>query len=48
MDRFPYIKASQCIKHMSTKFCNHDDPYNPNVKFKHSFRRFLAILSQKK
>jgi len=46
--RFPYIKASQCIKHMSTKFCNPDDPYNPDVKFKHSFRRFMAILSQNK
>jgi flagellar biosynthesis protein FlhG len=45
---YPYIKASQCIKHMSTKFGNLDDPYNPTVKFKHSFRRFMAILSQKK
>jgi flagellar biosynthesis protein FlhG len=46
--RFPYIKASQCIKHMSAKFRSPDNPYNPNVKFKHSFRRFMAILSQKK
>jgi flagellar biosynthesis protein FlhG len=46
--RFPYIKASQCIKHMSTKFCSPNAPYNPKVKFKHSFRRFMAILSQEK
>lgn len=44
----PYIKASQCIKHMSKKFRDPDDPYNPKVTFKHSFRRFMAILSQKK
>jgi flagellar biosynthesis protein FlhG len=44
---FPYIKASQCIEHMSKKFCNSEDPYDPRVKFKHSFKRFVAILSQK-
>ncbi|MBW2108358.1 MAG: AAA family ATPase [Deltaproteobacteria bacterium] len=45
---FPYIKASQCIVHMSKKFCNPEDPYDPSVKFRHSFRRFMAILSQKR
>jgi flagellar biosynthesis protein FlhG len=46
--RFPYIKASQCIRHMSKRFCNADNAYSPKVKFKHSFKRFMAILSQKK
>ena len=43
----PYIKASQCIKHMSKKFCNPEDPYDPTVKFRHTFKRFMAILSHK-
>ena len=44
---FPYIKASQCIEHMSKKFCSPEDPYDPRVKFRHPIRRFVAILSQK-
>lgn len=44
----PYVKASQCISHMSKKFCNPEDPYDPTVKFRHSFKRFMAILSQKR
>ncbi len=44
----PYIKASQCIKHMSKKFCRPEDPYDPKVKFRHTFKRFMAILSQKR
>jgi flagellar biosynthesis protein FlhG len=44
----PYIKASQCMKHMATKFCNTEESYKPTVKFKHTFKRFMAILSQKR
>ncbi len=44
---FPYIKASQCIQHMSTRFCNRDNSYDPRVNFKYPFKRFMAILSQK-
>lgn len=44
---FPYIKASQCIQHMSTKFCNSENSYDPRVSFRHPFKRFAAILSQK-
>ncbi len=44
---FPYIKASQCIQHMTTKFSNPENPYDPRVNFRHPFKRFVAILSQK-
>jgi len=43
----PRAKASQSIHHMSTKFCNPEGSYNPNLKFKHPLRRFAAILSQR-
>ena len=43
----PHIKASECIKHMSTRFCNPENPYDPRVNFRHPFKRFVAILSQK-
>ncbi|HID30805.1 MAG TPA: hypothetical protein EYP19_12485 [Desulfobacterales bacterium] len=43
----PYIKASQCIQHMSTRFCNTENPYDPRVNFRHPLKRFVAILSQK-
>ena len=45
---YPHIKASQCIEHMSKKFCDSENPYNPTIKFKHSFRRFMAILTQQR
>jgi flagellar biosynthesis protein FlhG len=44
---FPYVKVSQCIQHMSTRFCNPKNPYDTRLNFKHSFRRFVAILTQK-
>ncbi|MCK4728425.1 MAG: AAA family ATPase [Desulfobacterales bacterium] len=44
---FPHIKASQCIQHMTTKFSNPENPYDPRVNFRHPFKRFLAIFSQK-
>jgi flagellar biosynthesis protein FlhG len=45
----PYIKASQCIKHMAKQFHDPGKPLNPNVKLKrHPFKRFMAILTQKK
>jgi flagellar biosynthesis protein FlhG len=44
---FPYIKASQCIQHISTKFCNPENPYDPRLNFRYPFKRFVAILSQK-
>ncbi len=43
----PYSKVSQCIKHMSKRFCDPDASFDPRVKFKHSLRRFAAILTQK-
>jgi flagellar biosynthesis protein FlhG len=44
----PYIKASQCLKHMAKKFHDPEKPFDPTVKFKkHAFKRFMAILSQK-
>ena len=44
---FPHIKASQCIQHMSTRFCNPGNSYDPRLNFRYPFKRFLAILSQK-
>ena len=44
---FPHIKASQCIQHMSTKFCNPGNSYDPRLNFRYPFKRFLAIFSQK-
>lgn len=44
---FPYVKVSQCIRHMSKRFCDADAPYDPRVKYRHTFRRFRAILTQK-
>ena len=43
---FPYIKASQCIRHMSKKFLDSQNPFDPRIKFQYPFRRFVAILSQ--
>jgi flagellar biosynthesis protein FlhG len=42
----PHIKVSQSIQHMSGRFCNMKDEYDPNVKFMNPFKRFTAILSQ--
>jgi len=44
---FPHIKASQCIQHMSTRFCNPGNSYDPRLNFRYPFKRFLAIFSQK-
>ncbi len=43
----PYSKVSQCIKHMSKRFCDPYASYDPRIKFKHSLKRFAAILTQK-
>jgi flagellar biosynthesis protein FlhG len=44
---FPHIKTSQCIQHMSTRFCNPGNSYDPRLNFRYPFKRFLAIFSQK-
>ncbi len=44
---FPNIMASKCIEHMSGKFCKPGDSYEPRVKFKNPFKRFVSILTQK-
>jgi flagellar biosynthesis protein FlhG len=43
----PYIKASQCIEHMTVMICKPDEDFDPRVRFGHSFKRFMAILSKK-
>jgi len=43
----PHIKVSQCIQHMSKRFCNSKNPYDPRINFRYPFKRFLAILSQR-
>jgi flagellar biosynthesis protein FlhG len=43
----PNIKASQCIQHMSKRFFNPENPYDPMMKFRNPFGRLVAILSQK-
>ncbi len=43
----PYVKVSQCIQHMSTRFLNGEDSYQSGVTFRHSFRRFVAVMSQR-
>lgn len=43
----PYVKASQCVEHMSKRFYKPEDSYKLKVSFKHPFRRFLAIAAQK-
>jgi flagellar biosynthesis protein FlhG len=43
----PRKKASQSIKHISTRFFYPKTTYDPKVKFKHPLSRFAAILSQK-
>lgn len=43
----PYVKASQCVEHMSTRFYKPEDSYKLKASFKHPFRRFLAIVAQK-
>ena len=43
----PHIKASQCIQHMSKRFFNPENPYDPMMKFRNPFGRLFAILSQK-
>jgi flagellar biosynthesis protein FlhG len=42
----PYIKASQCIEHMAAMIRSPDKDVDPRVKFGHSFKRFMAILSK--
>jgi len=44
---FPHIKVSQCIQHMSKRFCNSENRYDPRINFRYPFKRFFAILSQK-
>ncbi len=44
--QLPYIKASQCIDHMATQMFHPDKDFDPRVKFGHSFKRFMAILSK--
>jgi flagellar biosynthesis protein FlhG len=44
----PHMKSAQSIQHMCSKFASPDIKYDPKVKFKHSLRRFAAILSQKR
>ncbi|MGD8757337.1 MAG: AAA family ATPase [Deltaproteobacteria bacterium] len=43
----PYVKVSQCIQHISTRFCNPENRYDTRLKFRHSLKRFVAILTQK-
>ena len=43
----PHVRASQIIRHMSTRFCNRGTGYDPRMKFKNPLKRFAAILSQK-
>jgi flagellar biosynthesis protein FlhG len=43
----PYVKASQSIQHISNKFLHPEDPYNPKIKFRFPYRRFVGILAQK-
>jgi len=44
---FPHIKVSQCIQHMSKRFCNSENRYDPRINFRYPFKRFVAILSQR-
>jgi len=44
---FPYVKVSQSIRHMAKRFHDTDTAYDPRVKYRHAFRRFRAILTQK-
>lgn len=43
----PYVKASQCIQHMSTRFSEAENSYDSRINFRHPFKRFVAVLSQK-
>jgi MinD-like ATPase involved in chromosome partitioning or flagellar assembly len=43
----PRVKAAQSIQHMSTRFFQPEEAYDPRVKFKKPLARFAAILSQK-
>ncbi len=43
----PHIKAAQSIQHMSTRFLDHEQNYDPNIRYKNPLKRFAAILSQK-
>ncbi len=43
----PYVKAAQCIRHISTRFTDAEKSYESKVRFRHPFRRFFAVLSQK-
>ena len=43
----PRIKASQSIRHISTRFFYPKATYDPKIKFKNPLLRFTAILSQK-
>jgi flagellar biosynthesis protein FlhG len=43
----PHIKAAQSIHHMALKFSNPDASFDPRIKYKHPFRRFMAVLAQK-
>ncbi len=44
----PHIKAAQSMQHMSTRFCDQEKEYNPQMKLRNPLKRFAAILSQKK
>lgn len=43
----PDIKASRCIRHMSTKFCNKDNTYDPKPGFRNAFSRFAAVFTHR-
>jgi flagellar biosynthesis protein FlhG len=43
----PYVKAAQSIHHMALKFSNTNVSFDPRIKYKHPFRRFMAVLAQK-
>lgn len=43
---FPYSKVTQCIQHMAKKFGT-QDRYNPRIKLKSPWRRFVSIFCHK-
>ena len=43
----PRIKAAQSMQHMSTRFCEQEKDYRPEMKIRNPLKRFAAILSQK-
>ncbi|MCP4716131.1 MAG: MinD/ParA family protein, partial [Deltaproteobacteria bacterium] len=45
LQQFPYSKAAQCIRHISSKFINPQHRYDPRIKVGHRLRRFASVLS---